>query len=82
MFISKGKVKGKHFFIQILAVNQYLKRKYCNFEIEGANMAEIPKQNKINKKYKIAMIFALFLLTIPTPYQKIFSLFPQYFENL
>ena len=44
-------------------------------------MAEIPKQNKINKKYKIAMIFALFLLTIPTPYQKIFSFFPQYFEK-
>ena len=38
-------------------------------------MAEIPKQNKINKKYKIAMIFALFLVTIPTSYQKIFSFF-------
>ena len=27
MFISKGKVKGKHFLSQILAVNQHLKRK-------------------------------------------------------
>ena len=46
MFISKGKVKGKHFLSQILAVNQHLKRKQYNFEIEVANMAEIPKQNK------------------------------------
>jgi len=38
-------------------------------------MAEIPKQNKINKKYKITIIFALFLLTIPIPYQKLFSFF-------
>ena len=43
MFISKGKVKGKHFLSQILAVNQHLKRKQYNFEIEGSNKAEIPK---------------------------------------
>ena len=52
MFISKGKVKGKHFLSHILVVNQHLKRKQYNFEIEGANVAEIPKQNKMNKNTK------------------------------
>ena len=54
MFISEDKVKGKHFLSQILVVNQHLKMKQYNFEMEGANMAEIAKQNKIQKNTKSA----------------------------
>ena len=50
MFISEGKVKGKHLLSQILVVNQHLKMKQY---MEGANMAEIAKQNKIQKNIKL-----------------------------
>ena len=50
IFISEGKVKRKHVLSQILVVNQHLKMKQY---MEGANMAEIAKQNKIQKNIKL-----------------------------